>query len=230
MTYLTADTSDIATSCIRSMENLWLYGVLVFGIIVLPGMDMAFVLASTISGGRKSGFAAVIGMVTGGFVHVVMSALGIGLLLKLFPALFNVMLTAGCAYVAWIGYSIMRHAGKMSSFGDVKPSEQTPLLRTYIQAIVTCLLNPKAYLFMFAVFPQFLKTDTATFGPIWSQALALFVIGAMCQTVIYGMVAIAASQVKTRLSRGSSSQMWFARGVGAVLIVTASWTLVSAWI
>jgi threonine/homoserine/homoserine lactone efflux protein len=211
------------------MEHLWLYAVLVFGIIVLPGMDMAFVLASSLAGGRRAGFAAVFGMVVGGFAHVVMSALGVGLLLKLYPALFNLMLFAGCVYVAWMGYAIARHASANNALADVAPNEEKSLTKIFIQAVGTCLLNPKAYLFMLAVFPQFLKTDTAAFGPIWSQALILFAIGATCQIAIYGTVAIAASQVRERLNRGSSSQMWFARGVGALLIVTACWTLVGAW-
>jgi threonine/homoserine/homoserine lactone efflux protein len=211
------------------MEHLWLYAALVFGIIVLPGMDMAFVLASSLSGGRRAGFAAVFGMVVGGFAHVVMGALGVGLLLTLYPAFSNVMLSAGCAYVAWMGYAIARHASASSALGDVLPSEQKSLSRTFAQAVATCLLNPKAYLFMLAVFPQFLKPDTATFGSIWSQALVLFAVGALCQVAIYGTVAIAAAQVRERLDRGSASQMWFARGVGALLIITACWTLVTAW-
>jgi threonine/homoserine/homoserine lactone efflux protein len=212
-----------------TMEHLWLYAALVFGIIVLPGMDMAFVLASSLANGRRAGFAAVFGMVVGGFAHVVMSALGVGLLLKLSPTLFNVMLIAGCAYLAWIGIAIARSAGTSSGLGEVVPSERKSLKRTFVQAVGTCLLNPKAYLFMLAVFPHFLKTDTASFGPIWSQALVLFAIGAVCQIGIYGSVALAASNVRERLNRGSTSYLWFARGVGALLVVTACWTLFSAW-
>ena len=47
------------------MEPVWLYAVLVFGIIVLPGMDMAFVLSSALAAGRRAGFAAVAGLMAG---------------------------------------------------------------------------------------------------------------------------------------------------------------------
>ena len=43
------------------MEHSWLYAVLVFGIIVLQGMDMAFVLASTLVDSRRSGAVAMAG-------------------------------------------------------------------------------------------------------------------------------------------------------------------------
>nr|WP_255413720.1 LysE family transporter [Rhodoferax sp. TS-BS-61-7] len=90
------------------MEHLWLYAVLVAGIVVLPGMDMAFVLASTLVDGRRSGAAAVAGIVLGGMVHVAMGALGVGLLLQHFPLAFNALLLAGSLYVAWMGYGLLR--------------------------------------------------------------------------------------------------------------------------
>ncbi|MEZ0307134.1 MAG: LysE family translocator, partial [Ramlibacter sp.] len=66
-----------------SQAHLWLFFLMVFGIIVLPGMDMAFVLASSLKGGRRAGLLAVAGIVAGGVCHVAGSALGIGLLLQL---------------------------------------------------------------------------------------------------------------------------------------------------
>jgi threonine/homoserine/homoserine lactone efflux protein len=211
------------------MEHLWLYAALVFGIIVLPGMDMAFVLATSLANGRRAGLVAVFGMVVGGFAHVLMSALGVGLLLKLFPAFFNAMLLAGCAYVAWMGYAIARSASTANALQEVAPTEQRTLAQTFMRAVFTCLMNPKAYLFMFAVFPQFLKTDTNAFGPLWLQSAMLFAIGAICQTAIYGSVALAAAHVRNWLQGSAASQMWFARGVGALLIVTACWTLWTGW-
>lgn len=58
--------------------HLWLYFALVAGIILLPGMDMAFVMASSLVDGRKAGAAAVAGIVAGGIIHVAMGALGVG--------------------------------------------------------------------------------------------------------------------------------------------------------
>ena len=43
-----------------SLAHLWLFFLMVLGIIVLPGMDMAFVLASSLKGGRGAGFVIVI--------------------------------------------------------------------------------------------------------------------------------------------------------------------------
>ena len=53
-------------------SQLWLFFVLVLGIIVLPGMDMAFVLGSSLVDGLKGGVAALSGVVVGGMVHTAM--------------------------------------------------------------------------------------------------------------------------------------------------------------
>ena len=34
-------------------ENLWLFFLLLFGIIIVPGMDMLFVLANSLTGGSN---------------------------------------------------------------------------------------------------------------------------------------------------------------------------------
>ena len=76
-------------------SHFWLYFVLVAGIIVLPGMDMAFVMSSCLVNGRSAGAAAVAGIVAGGVVHLCMGALGVGLILTRAPHLFNALLVAG---------------------------------------------------------------------------------------------------------------------------------------
>lgn len=87
--------------------HLWVFFAMV-GVVLLPGLDMAFVLASALVGGRRSGLAATGGIVAGGVCHVTMSAFGILAVLKLFPAAFNAVLIVGALYIAWIGCALLR--------------------------------------------------------------------------------------------------------------------------
>jgi threonine/homoserine/homoserine lactone efflux protein len=207
----------------ESTQHLWLYAVLVFGIIILPGMDMAFVLASALADGARAGFAAVAGMVVGGFVHVLASALGVGLLLQAWPPLFNALLVGGGLYVGWMGWQLWRGAGAL---GAVEAQVSRPLPATFGRAVLTCLMNPKAYLFCLAVVPQFIKP---AWGHIALQGLVLFLIGALAQVVIYGGMALAAARVRGWLAGSAAAQVNTGRAVGAVLIATAAWTLASSW-
>ena len=205
------------------MEHLWLFAFFVFGIIVVPGMDMAFVLSSALADGRRAGLAAVGGIVAGGMVHVAMGALGVGLLLQLFPAAFNAVLVAGALYVAWMGWGLWREPATL-----VKVDEQVsrPLRQTFARAVATCLLNPKAYVFMVAVFPQFIHPER---GAIALQALAMGIIIAVTQALVYGAVALGASALRAGLAHSGRTQALLARAVALLLLGTAAWTLWHSW-
>ena len=205
------------------MDHLWLYAVLVFGIIALPGMDMAFVLASALAGGRAMGFAAVLGFILGGAAHVALSAIGIGLVFQQFPAAFNAMLLAGSAYVAWLGWGLLRSS---SAFGDFHSVQRIGAVKTFGRAVLTCMLNPKAYVFMLAVFPQFLKPER---GGLVAQASTLWLIGSTAQLLVYGSLALAAAHSRQWLQGSSKWQIAFARVLGVLFIGMAVWRLAMGW-
>jgi threonine/homoserine/homoserine lactone efflux protein len=204
-------------------EQLWLFFALVFGIIALPGLDMAFVLGSTLSGGRTRGFAAVAGIIAGGVCHVVMTALGISMLVKLIPGAFNGLLLAGALYIAWIGISLVRSE---SSFGLQPDSRPRSRAATFRQGMLTCLLNPKAYLFMLAVFPQFLRPE---YGMIWLQATVMWLIIAINQLCIYGGVTLMADRARQWLQGRPAAGMLATRCVGGLLIAAAMLTGLEGW-
>ena len=204
-------------------SHFGLYFVLVAGIIVLPGMDMAFAMASTLVDGRKAGAAAVAGIVAGGMVHVALGALGVGLLLLSAPRLFNALPVAGALYVAWIGCSLLRGA---SALGDVREEASRPLCATFGRALLTCLLNPKAYVFMLAVFPQFLRAE---YGSIVAQAIVLGAITATTQVLVYGGVVAAATGLRGWLRGHAQAQVALGQGVGGLLLIVAAWTVWTGW-
>ncbi|MEP7009595.1 MAG: LysE family translocator [Acidobacteriota bacterium] len=147
--------------------DLLLFFGIVFGVVILPGLDMAFILGSALLGGRALGFAAVAGIVAGGICHVTIGGLGIAIVLRIFPAAFSALLGIGAAYMAWIGISLWKSGATLGQpEGAILPSKTA----TFRRAALTNLLNPKAYAFMLAIFPQFVRADH---GPIATQALEL---------------------------------------------------------
>jgi len=203
--------------------HLWLFFVLVFGVVVLPGLDMAFVLASSLVDGRRAGLSAVGGVIAGGACHVVMAALGISVLLAVWPAAFNVMLLAGAIYIAWIGVSLLRAD---AAFAGVPGTASRTTLATFSRAAMTNLLNPKAYLFMLAIFPQFIRPDA---GPVWLQAIVLGAIIAATQALVYGVLALAADRSRDWFATNPAANRLMAHGVGAILLFAAAWTATMGW-
>jgi threonine/homoserine/homoserine lactone efflux protein len=204
-------------------ENLWLFFLLLAGIIVVPGMDMIYVLASSLSGGRRAGLSATFGIMAGGLVHTLYAALGVGVLLHYVPWLFNALLLAGAAYIAWIGLTLARSS---IAVDGVEALDRRGLWTRFRQGALTSLMNPKAYLFMLAVFPQFLRPE---FGPLWRQAGVMVLMIWATQLAIYGGVAVAAGRGRDVLVGNPQTTRLVGRVSGLLLIAIALLTLWRGW-
>lgn len=203
--------------------HLWLFFVLVFGAVLLPGLDFAFILGSALTGGRLQGFSAIAGAVVGAACHSVFATIGIALVLKVFPAAFTVLLLAGTCYIAWIGIGILR-----TSTPSASPERVAPISpwRTLRRATANNLMNPNAYLFSLAIFPQFIAPD---FGPIALQAFVLWLIIAMTQTSVYGAEVLAAARVRQWMIAKPNAETFIRRAVGVMLILVAVLTAIAGW-
>ncbi|MCA1403435.1 LysE family translocator [Ensifer sp. IC3342] len=204
-------------------ENLWLFFTLLFGIIIVPGMDLVFVLANSLTGGRASGLSATAGIMAGGVLHTLYAALGVSVVLHLVPQLFNVLLVAGALYIAWIGFCLLRSA---ITIGGIEKAAQLSRWASFRQGALTSLMNPKAYLFMLAVYPQFLKPQ---FGPIWSQAAVMALMIALTQLTVYGGLALAAGRGRDLLVGSPAATVAIGRAAGLVLIAVAVFTVWNGW-
>ena len=198
--------------------HLWLFFVLVFGVVLLPGLDMAYVLASALVGGRRAGLVATAGIVAGGVCHVIVGALGIMTVLRLMPAAFNAVLLAGGLYLFWVGWSLVRRHDLLAAPPATRIRSQ---LVTFRQGMLTNLLNPKAYLFMLAIFPQFIQVGH---GAFWLQAVVLWVIIAVTQTAVYGGVACAGHRVRNWLAMRPEANARLRRAVGGLLLASACYS------
>lgn len=200
-------------------ENLWLYFLLLAGIIVVPGMDMMFVLANALTRGRAAGIAATLGLMVGGICHTLFGTVAVAGLSRLIPTVSSVMLIAGSAYMMWIGLTLARSSIVVDSVDDgLAKSSRT----VFGQGIVTCLLNPKAWLFILAVFPQFMSP---VYGPLWPQAVAMGAMTVATQFVVYGGLALAAARGRDALVTNPGLTVWVGRAAGLLLMAVAAYTL-----
>ena len=200
-------------------QNLWIFAVLVFGIIIVPGMDMFFVIANALTGGRARGLAATAGVMLGGVFHTVFAAVCVGVLTALPIAVFTTMLLAGAAYMAWIGWTLVQSSITVASLGT---SGAASLRTAFGQGFITCVLNPKAYMFTLAVYPQFMLPR---YGPVWAQALAMGLITVATQAVIYGGLGLAAAKSRDFLTGYPAMTIWIGRVAGALFLAVAAWTV-----
>lgn len=73
---------------------------------------------------------------------------------------------------------------------------------------------------------QFIRPEQ---GRVALQGFVLFLIGAAAQLLVYGGMALAAGRVRGWLAGSAGAQVTTGRAVGALLMLTAAWTLAQGW-
>ncbi len=200
-------------------QNIWLFSALVFGIIAVPGMDMFYVVTSALTGGRGRGIAATAGVMLGGAVHAGFATVFVGVLAGISPLAFQALMGVGAAYMTWIGWTLI---GSTIRVSDISAATAQTNQRAFVQGLITCLLNPKAYMFTLAVFPQFML---AKWGEIWVQGMVMGAIIVAIQGGVYGALALLAAKSRDFLTTTPAFTIWFGRGAGALFLVVAALTI-----
>ncbi|RFB80119.1 LysE family translocator [Methylovirgula sp. 4M-Z18] len=204
-------------------QNLWLFFVLLVGIIIVPGMDMLLVLSSALTGGRKAGLSVTAGLMAGGACHTLFGLAGVSVLLAAAPSVFTVLLLAGALYMAWIGLTLIRSS---ITVGVEAGAQHMSLVHGFRRGLMTCLLNPKAYLFVIAVFPQFLSPQ---YGPLWPQAIVMGLMTMLTQGAVYGSVALVAGSSRDFLVGSPGITILAGRLAGILFILVAGLTAWHGW-
>jgi threonine/homoserine/homoserine lactone efflux protein len=186
-------------------------------------MDMLYVAANAVSGGRRAGLSATLGIMAGGVVHTVFGTAVVGVLMRKAPWAFTLLIFAGAAYMVWIGINLLRSSNSLHSTGEV---ESRSCWTCFRRGAVTCLLNPKAYLFCFTVYPQFLRPQ---YGSLWSQAAVMGAMTLLIQFGVYGGLAFAIGKSRDLLHARPGTIMLVTRAAGCLFVVVAVLTAWHGW-
>lgn len=187
-------------------------------IAALPGPSTALFLHRTVRDGRKAGLAAVAGNEIGVFCWALAAGAGLTALLRANAVLFAAMHIAGAAVLVYLGVSAWRSARREEGeFGEALqlrlPAGRTPAA-SFRASLVTIAANPKAAVFAFTFFPQFLPPH----GPVLGTAAALAAIQVLVIDGPYcAMIVLLASRARNWLSRAAVRRR-MERVLGATLV------------
>ena len=123
---------------------------------ITPGPDMTFFLSKTIAQSRAAGFAAFGGASVGIFIHSVLVAAGLSVVLAASAMAFTILKFAGAAYLAYLAYDAIRHGSSLSLDRRAKPEV---LRSVFLKGLMVNLLNPKVIIFFVTFLPQFVSAD-----------------------------------------------------------------------
>lgn len=142
---------------------------LVAGLLTLvPGLDTALVLRSSISKSRSFAFATALGISTGAMIWGVAAAVGVSALLAASDLAYRVLTLAGAAYMVWLGATFLWKSMRKDKI-PARPageavgvtSERNDLFKGWLIGTGTNLLNPKVGVFYIATIPQFIPAGTS---------------------------------------------------------------------
>ena len=188
------------------------YGAFVAAVIVflaIPGPGNFAVITSTGKGRIRGGLAATFGIIAGDQVLMWLAVAGVAALLKANPAVFAAVQYAGAAYLALLGFQMLRARPGGAPVLDIQPHHY------FRQSLLITLLNPKAIVFYMAFFPLFVD-------PARHQGLLTF--GVMAATIALLTFLYCASLTLVthfaaeRLRANPRASAWLNRIAGSMLL------------
>ncbi|NRD73212.1 LysE family translocator [Shewanella sp. VB17] len=127
-----------------------------------PGPSLAMVVRHTLAGGRDKGIICAWAHSIGIGFYALVTLLGLAVVLKKAPIVFDGIAITGALYLAWMGVQALRSKGGMSE--KLTAGEVTSGLVAARDGIAISLFNPKIMLFFLALFSQFVMVAETLVG------------------------------------------------------------------
>lgn len=156
--------------------------------LLLPGPGNLAIVSSTAQGGVRGGVAATLGIIVGDQILLWCAVAGVAALLQSYPGVFAGVQWLGAAYLAWLGWHLLRAKPGAAPVLTIRPHH------FFKQAFFITLLNPKAIVFYMAFFPLFVD-------PVRHQGLLTFGVMALTIAVLGFFYGLVASMLTQRLAQ-----------------------------
>ena len=179
-----------------------------------PGPGMFYMAIQTMAHGAKAGWLSSFAFHLASYIHILLAAFGITVLLKTAPFLLLVLKLAGAAYLVWMGVRMLLRNSEVSHSSPQlapKPSSQA-----FKDSLTVEILNPKTALFYFAFLPQFTSPDAV--ADIWLQILLLGTIANVMFSMTDVVCILGARLVAARAASSNFVASWGRKIGGGVLI------------
>jgi threonine/homoserine/homoserine lactone efflux protein len=183
-----------------SADQMLTFGLAAFIIIVIPGPSVVFTVGRALAYGRRVALATVAGNTLGLVTIVALVALGLGVIVQESILVFTVLKLAGAAYLVWLGYEAVRRRKEFLSADDADLVSGTPMTwtRAMRQGYVVGASNPKGYMMLAAVLPQFVDRGE---GHVQLQMLMLGLLATTIGLLSDSVWALIASQLRLWFNR-----------------------------
>lgn len=176
-----------------TLETYAAYVAVLLVAVILPGPTNTLIVANGMRHGTRAGMLNVAGTQLGVAIMILVAAIGLTSFIQVLGHWFEALKFLGAAYLAWIGFQMMRSSGRFAEMKAPVP----PRAGFFMQGFLVAMSNPKQLLFFGALLPQFIDPST-------NHVLQIAVYGATAifiGTVSDGCYALAAGRIARGLTR-----------------------------
>ncbi|KRS22587.1 lysine transporter LysE [Alishewanella sp. WH16-1] len=193
--------------------------------VASPGPDFAIILRYAVRYGRQTAIWASLGIGTGILLHITYSLVGIGLLIKTTPWLFQALTVVAAGYLIYLGQGAIRAKAPATVAGEEEASSDQPRRRAaFLAGFITNGLNVKATLFFLSLFAVVISASTPlSYKVIYGLYMAVATAAWFC------LLSVLLTRPPVRrllLAKG----YWFDRLMGIVLLLLAGHLLLGTFL
>ena len=195
--------------------SLWLAlagaGVL---ISFTPGAGAINTMSNSLTVGFRRSIWGILGQQAALILHVIVVALGVGVLVAGSPVAFNAIRYAGAAYLVYLGVRQFLRKPDLDQ-EKVAALRNEPAWSMFRRGLWVNLLNPKAIVFFLAFMPQFIRPAS----PLLPQYAVLAVTVVLIDILVMWFFFAAAAKSFQRFTHDAHGQTVLNRIFGVLFVV-----------
>ena len=138
-------------------------------LVMIPGPNVALIVANSLRYGLREGAATVLGTTLGVALQLALVIVGVAAMIEYAAAALGWIRWAGVAYLVFLGLAAWREPPGRLDTVEAQPT-------VFWRACVVAAMNPKTLLFNAAFLPQFVPAGAGTFELLLTVAVFLSVL------------------------------------------------------
>lgn len=194
--------------------SLWL-ALLGAGTLIsfTPGAGAINTMSNALVSGFRRSLWGILGQQAALIVHIIVVALGVGVLVSSSPVAFNVIRYAGAAYLVYLGIRQFFSKPQVDE-QSIEALRNEPAWSMFRRGLWVNLLNPKAIVFFLAFLPQFIRLDQ----PLLPQYLIVAATVVTIDILVMWFFFAATARSFQRFTRDARGQRMLNRIFGVLFV------------
>jgi threonine/homoserine/homoserine lactone efflux protein len=167
-----------------------------------PGPAVVLILQRAGAHGFRAAIPTVLGIEAGLFLWALAAGTGMAALVAASETAFLILRVAGAIFLVYLGVKAIRSGWRLRGRDDAEPLPKVDAPkghRAFAEGLIVQLANPKAAVFLFAFYPQFVPAE----GPVLLTTVTLGAIQVSLETILYLGLAFAVGSASAWFSRTS---------------------------